>query len=455
MIRLLFTLLFLAGCTTVVLPTTPIVPAVLPVAQDKVVQEVILGAGADVLFDDTFTDTDGVLLDAHTPDTGTSWTQVYQNGGSGCSNDPDLQISGTGTLESDCDDISTAGSGYQADTTYTSADYQVQYDCTDCGTIDEYVWPMIRATATFAEENGGYVLYDTGPGTIDDPKISIVTGSGSCTELDRIDQGEIAQGYYQDGVTSIFQAQGDEIIAFVDNVGILYDVESTITAAGKGGIGMGALPCETTADLSLTDQEIDNFSIVEIAENNTGWLDPTTTGEISDSWTDPANAYASNDTDATETTPGELQDYGDFGASIPAGSTITGVQVRIEGVGGSARWRAVCAEVSIDNGSTWASNLCGRIFGDKASSATDDFMVFGHANYLWGLTWLDGDTDDTDFRIRLEMDAEENTGGELELDHVSVKIFYDSALITATPNFTVKPSGLPTIKPGSGVTIKP
>jgi len=68
------------------------------------------------IFVDNFTDTEGTLLDAHTPDTGTSWTERDADGG-------------TAEINADNEAESNGGLGdgnlYTAEVAYPSEDYEV------------------------------------------------------------------------------------------------------------------------------------------------------------------------------------------------------------------------------------------------------------------------------------------------------------------------------------------
>jgi hypothetical protein len=83
-------------------------------------------ASATVIFQDTFTDTDGVDLDAHTPDTGTSWTEFTITGSSQLGINTNALISETSN--------SGQGSAFSADGTYGTADYKVTATFSDIGT---------------------------------------------------------------------------------------------------------------------------------------------------------------------------------------------------------------------------------------------------------------------------------------------------------------------------------
>lgn len=374
-------------------------------------------------FYDSFTESADTLLASHTPDFGDSWTQVFNSEG-----DDYLEVlaaNDTLTPENDGLDAS-AGAGYSADFTYTSANYQVEYTCTDCGQQDDYVYSFLRGNATLGV---GYALWDTTDTNSDDAVISEITSTSSCTQIDIVDEGDLLITFGSDGETIRFQVYGNEIVAFKDRTGYLYGTNSNVTDTNKAGIGMGALPCETTGDFQTGSQEVDNFNVFVLGDTETGWNSPTTTGEVSNQWTSPTNAYSSNDSDASEDTIGEQQDYGDFGFSLASDDTVTGIQVKVEAESDSStRWGEVGVEVSNDNGSTWSSQVVGRF-----EQHSDDKVVFGHARDLWGLAWTPSDLNDTDFRIRLTLSDEEVSGANINVDHVEVKVYSNAATAGAEP----------------------
>src|SRR3990167_6422241 len=69
------------------------------------------------VFSDTFTDTDGVQLQNHTPDTGTGWTRLW-------SDDANLDFVISGNLANPETNVNS-GVIYTADATYPSADYDI------------------------------------------------------------------------------------------------------------------------------------------------------------------------------------------------------------------------------------------------------------------------------------------------------------------------------------------
>jgi hypothetical protein len=173
-----------------------------------------------------------------------------------------------------------------------------------------------------------------------------------------------------------------------------------------------------------------------VAGSNTGFKDPTTTGEISNDFTNPSNAYASDDSDATVafTTGTPAQDYGDFGISIPSDSTIRGISVRVEsGADSTTPIYTIKIELSKDNGSTWPVSKSAVY--DFEATDIDQTFVFGHARSLWGTTWSPSDLSDANFRVRITISQDGTISRTYQLDHISVRVMYDAgAAPSAAPS---------------------
>jgi hypothetical protein len=350
-------------------------------------------------FEDTFTESSNTALDAHTPDTGTSWTEIKDVGSA-----TDLQVNAASDVLEPAGTASNDGKHYSADATYNSANYQVsiKLNVANSSSIPTYIWLRVDADAS-----DGYFARYLSDGITIDPTIGKVV-SDSVSSLGTHDNGLLSGVMYTDGDTAIFQIYGTEIILFGGNnnetspeIGHIIVTDSDISDTNKAGIGMGAFTGSTGDDLN--NQEIDDYEVWELAGSTEGWSSPTTTGETDNDFTNPTNAYSSDDSDATTTTIGHKQDYGDFGFTIPAGSTIRGISVKLEsGSNHGTYWARHGVEVSNDNGSTWSDQKAVEF-----QTSTDATKAVGHARSLWGLEWAASDLNDTDFRVRIEYLAEE------------------------------------------------
>jgi hypothetical protein len=108
-----------------------------------------------------------------------------------------------------------------------------------------------------------------------------------------------------------------------------------------------------------------------------------------------------------------------FGLSIPAGSTIQGIEVKLnsraDSTSGSPRF---CVQLSSDGGATWTS----AITSGTLSTAKTMYIIGGVTN-TWGRTWNDSNFSDANFRVRLTMVAS-NTSRDFSLDWVGVQVRY-------------------------------
>lgn len=143
------------------------------------------------------------------------------------------------------------------------------------------------------------------------------------------------------------------------------------------------------------------------------------------SWTNPGNITASDNSDATPgstgsgTTSDRLYASG-FGFSIPAGATIDGFLVEIEG--------SRTGNVSIGqprltkDGSTYTSGI-GSI---QAMTGTDAYYSFGGSTELAGTTWTDSEVNASGFGVGFQVAGTSPSGGTANMDHLRVTVYYST-----------------------------
>jgi hypothetical protein len=126
--------------------------------------------------------------------------------------------------------------------------------------------------------------------------------------------------------------------------------------------------------------------------------------------------------------------------SIPAGATINGIEVVVDGQGSSD---AGDPEVAVYNGTSWSSN---EVFSsDFGKTNTEYDPGWGSSSNLWGLTW----NATTAAAIQVRVDS--STIGyrrQLYWDWVKVRITYTAAGASATVHTinTVAEANVATIK---------
>lgn len=108
-----------------------------------------------------------------------------------------------------------------------------------------------------------------------------------------------------------------------------------------------------------------------------------------------------------------------FGFSIPAGSTIQGIEVklnsRVDSTSGSPRF---CVQFSWDGGSSWTTAVTSATL-----STAETMYILGGVTNTWGRTWTNTDFDNANFRVRLTMVAS-NTSRDFSLDWAGVQVRY-------------------------------
>lgn len=108
-----------------------------------------------------------------------------------------------------------------------------------------------------------------------------------------------------------------------------------------------------------------------------------------------------------------------FGFSIPAGSTIQGIEVklnsRVDSTSGSPRF---CVQFSWNGGSSWTTAVTSATL-----STAETMYILGGVTNTWGRTWTNTDFNNANFRVRLTMVASNNSR-DFSLDWVGVQVRY-------------------------------
>jgi hypothetical protein len=171
---------------------------------------------------------------------------------------------------------------------------------------------------------------------------------------------------------------------------------------------------------------------------NTGLLSPTSSAAVTSGSGDnngyqlnPSNAFANDGLFAVDTNSGtnnqtsctstrkDRHTFFNYGFSIPAGATIAGIEVRLDGradsTTGSPRF---CIQLSWNGGASWTAAKTTSTL--TTSEAT---YLLGGAADTWGRTWSGGDFTDGNFRVRIT-DIASSTSRDFSLDWVAVQVTY-------------------------------
>ena len=121
------------------------------------------------------------------------------------------------------------------------------------------------------------------------------------------------------------------------------------------------------------------------------------------------------------TTGKDRHRYYDYGISIPAGSDIHGIEVRLDAwVDVSEGGSLMCTELSWDGGTSWTA-----FRGTSAFTASEVTYIVGGDFDGWGRTWSSTEFSDANFRVRItSLTNSGDLNRDFFLDWVPVKVHY-------------------------------
>jgi len=164
-----------------------------------------------------------------------------------------------------------------------------------------------------------------------------------------------------------------------------------------------------------------------------GFKSPTATGQFYNNWTNPANAFTSNNSYATETVneiPADdnLQDYYNFNFGVPADANVTGIVVRVEAQSSPIttpdfkNYADLGVQLSWDTGTSWTAVKTNRWLESAADSSND----FGNATDDWGHAWNVTNDELKNGRFRLRINITGYSGSDFDpgVDHIQVNVYY-------------------------------
>jgi hypothetical protein len=182
-----------------------------------------------MFFEDTFTGTTGTNLSAHTPDTGTGWTQIAGN---------DWKIDNNRTAPNANFDR------YKIDDAPDNADYDVQADYVQIGTT---VTTDPGIMARYVDASNHLIVKSTSDGVkLEQADGGVFTNKGSWTGAS-----------WANGVshTVRLELRGTTAKVYVDGV---EEISATVTITAQGDIGLHA---GNTATYGIDGIKLDNFSV--------------------------------------------------------------------------------------------------------------------------------------------------------------------------------------------------
>lgn len=182
-------------------------------------------------------------------------------------------------------------------------------------------------------------------------------------------------------------------------------------------IGKGVAYCQATA--TGFRGPASNAAVTSGSGDNNGYqTSPGNAGADDSLFAVDTNSGSGTSTSCTSTAKDRHTFY-DYGFSIPAGSTISGIELRLDARADSTSGTPrICAQLSWDGGVTWtAAKTSATLTTGEAS------YILGGAADTWGRTWSGGDFTDGTFRVRLT-NVSSATQRDFSLDYVGVQVRY-------------------------------
>ena len=159
------------------------------------------------------------------------------------------------------------------------------------------------------------------------------------------------------------------------------------------------------------------------AMSDTGFLSSSAIHSPNE-WTNPGNAFSSNDIYATgyDHPLYDEQGYDDFNLSIPSGSSINGIEVKVEAKSADTDGCRFEVDLSHNNGSNFSADR-----NTSSISGTDAVYALGGVADIWGRSWAASEFSNNNFAVRLRINGSGSscdTNAIVSIDSVQVNVTY-------------------------------
>ncbi len=220
---------------------------------------------------------------------------------------------------------------------------------------------------------------------------------------------------------------GNSSILYVDQVSVkvYYTTAGQTITKDSGAVILGAaLPAQAACGPKFTPEK--QVFINEFVPNVADTAIITDTGVktpiLSDGsgFTNPDRAFVADNSYATGTR-NSSQKYANFGITLPSIATINGIEVSVEGYKeqSSSVNKSFDASLSWNNGSYTAAKNTGDM-----GNTQDKIVILGSPTDTWGRTWSASELNNNNFRLNITAIFAQNATAPLDLDNVTLKVYY-------------------------------
>lgn len=292
---------------------------------------------------------------------------------------------------------------------------------------------------------------------------SFQTGSGvtSIASIDLTLKRDTANSAGGDVYVAIYPTEADakastNVMAYATNTSVQFDTSGVATVfnfAFSGALTVSALTTYwmkvgATAEYISSGTSLAPYLIyyknsnayangsLNVENNglaNTGFLHPASNGAVLNEWTNPTNAYSSNNVYATRALTNSLdtyrQDFYNFGFSVPSDTSVSGFELKVEG-----NYTTTGTRTALSSGNrTYLGGVSlggGFQGGQNLNLTTDTTLTFGGPTTLPNTIPTPAEVNDNSTAgIAIVPGVRGSTGSgtaTARIDDIQVKVYYST-----------------------------
>jgi hypothetical protein len=193
------------------------------------------------------------------------------------------------------------------------------------------------------------------------------------------------------------------------------------------------MPISSRGDLCLVGSAkiVGSTTTVDVGDDvrmtSNSSTDVTRSAGSGSGWTNSGYIVSSNGQRATASLPGNGVSANlnatNFGFSIPANATITGIRAYIE-----KSTNVDDDDSRVDDDDVYLLKAGSPVGNDEASGTdwddSDEVFTYGGSSDLWGTSWTPAEINAANFGLRLRADSDTSSSRTVYVDHVEIRVYY-------------------------------